>query len=105
MLDLISELEEQGEIKTLVYESVENCTQHIIGNNKLNIIHLNIRSLNKNFNELLIYLEQFNVENIDIIVLSETWRVDSVSNFNISNFNLCYNESQNNQNDGLMVYL
>jgi len=38
----------------------------------LSVFHINIRSLNKNFTELYVFLESLNVE-FDVIVLSECW--------------------------------
>src|SRR5271156_2872401 len=38
----------------------------------LQFFHINIRSSNKNFNELIIYLENFNLK-FDCIILSEIW--------------------------------
>lgn len=70
-----------------------------------NIIHFNIRSLNKNFNELLIYLEDYGVNGIDIITLSETWNIDNIDRFQIPNFNIYYNDSHHNQNDGVIIYV
>lgn len=105
VLDLFRIIEqEQVEINTINCETVNECLQEIVGN-KLNIIHFNIRSINKNFDELLIYLNQFNLKNLDIIVLSETWRIESVSDFCIPNFNAYYNESRFNKADGVIVYI
>ena len=37
-----------------------------------NIIHVNIRSCNKNLDEFLLYLQQISIT-ISVIILSETW--------------------------------
>lgn len=66
---------------------------------------MNIRSLRKNFDELLLYLESVGVECLDVIVLSETWRVENLNDFMIPNFDILYNESHFNQNDGVIVYI
>lgn len=68
-------VEEYGRIDTIVTESSEDVRKIIEGDNKLNIIHLNIRSLRKNFDELIIYLDELKIENVDIIILSETWQI------------------------------
>lgn len=71
-----------------------------------NILHFNIRSLNKNYEELVMYLEEFNLHNIGTIILSETWNTKLVStNFNIQGFTLYNNNSQYNQNDGCIIYI
>lgn len=97
-------VEEYGHIDTVVAESAKDVWEILDGGSKLNIIHLNIRSIRKNFDELLIYLEELKIENIDIIILSETWKIDEVKAFDIKNFDLHYNESFFNQNDGLIMY-
>lgn len=90
--------------ETKVYTDITDSLQNISGNKFLNIAHFNIRSLNKNFDELLVYIELFK-NNLDIIVLSETWRIDGVSNYLINNYTAYYSESYFNQNDGVIVYV
>lgn len=90
--------------ETKVYTDITDSLQNISGNKFLNIVHFNIRSLNKNFDELLVYIELFK-NNLDIIVLSETWRIDGVSNYLINNYTAYYSESYFNQNDGVIVYV
>lgn len=70
----------------------------------INILHFNIRSIRKNFNELLIFIEAFNLYFTDIIVLSECWRVDD-GLFNIEGYNTFYNHADHNQNDGVIVFV
>lgn len=53
--------------------------------NSLRIMHLNIRSANKNFDELLLYLQIIAVE-IHVIVLTETWLNDSSDWFEVPGF-------------------
>lgn len=69
----------------------------------LNLIHLNIRSLNKNFDELMVLLQCFE-SNYDLIVLSETWNLLDINNFNINSYQMFYNDSRINKNDGCIVY-
>ena len=56
------------------YYTTDDFNEKFTSNNEkdLNIIHLNIRSLNKNGNELVLYLESIN-RKFDIVCLSETW--------------------------------
>lgn len=102
IVDWFNILEEQGEIKTKVYQNISDGVRE--ETNCLNIIHFNIRSIRKNFDELLVYLKE-KIKFIDIIILSETWNIDSVSDFWIPNFNCHYNNSKINQNDGLIIYI
>lgn len=90
---------------TVVYEGiVAEGIANLIGN--LNLIHFNIRSINKNFNELLIYLQQVGLHNISFIILSECWNTKVVSNdYFIPDFTLYNNQSKLNQNDGCIIYV
>lgn len=103
IVDWLKLLEEHGEVKTKVLNNICDGFAQVDCLN-LNIIHFNIRSIRKNFDELLVYLEE-RIKYIDIIVLSETWIIDSVSDFRIPNFDCHYNKSKTNQNDGLIVYI
>lgn len=103
-MNFFTELDEHEERETIVCENVTDGLKHIRGEQFLNIIHLNIRSLNKNFDELLVYIESLE-NNVDIIVLSETWKLEGLCNFSIPNFNIFYNESFFNKNDGVVVYV
>lgn len=42
---------------------------------------------------------------MDVVVLSETWRLEQVGDFVISDFSLYHNNSYYNQNDGLAMYV
>lgn len=88
---------------------------HIIGNHNdihmngsnpfLNIFHMNIRSISKNFDNLLILLESLKDCDFDIIILSETWRINLIECFNIKGYNIFYSNGSHNQNDGLVIYI
>lgn len=75
------------------------------GPSRLGIIHFNIRSIRKHFDELLVYLDSINLEKIHIIVLSETFNISNVEPFTINGFGIYYNESVFNKNDGTVVYI
>lgn len=105
MIEFMDLLDNQKEIETQEYcdfrtylEKKENVKS------ALTVIHFNIRSINKNFDELMIYLEEAN-KHMDIIILSETWKVESVSDYSIPGYSTYYNNSTVNQNDGLLVYI
>jgi exonuclease III len=73
--------------------------------NTFSILSLNIRSLNKNFDELTIILDSFKKQ-FDIIVLTETW-VDESSAYGVRmpGYNVVINKKSINQNDGVVVFL
>lgn len=75
------------------------------GNKKhFSIFHLNIRSINKNFDESLLLLDQLKID-FDIIIFGETWRISDINFFNIDDYQVIYNEGDINQNDGVVVYV
>lgn len=73
-------------------------------NTNLKIFQTNIRSLQKNFDELLLLLDQFK-ENFDIIVLTETFEIQDLALFKINGYNILYNEGNVNKNDGVVVLI
>lgn len=75
-----------------------------ISNGNLSIFHTNIRSIAKNFDELQVFLSQFN-ESFDIIVLTETWKIIDINLYQITNYEVISNENQFNQNDGIIMYI
>lgn len=84
----------------------ENLESLIINNFKyLNIMHVNIRSVNKNYDELLILLENLKKE-VHILILTETWLTDVMpSNLNIPNFSAIHVKNRYNKCDGILIYV
>nr|CAI5839596.1 unnamed protein product [Callosobruchus analis] len=100
------DLDDQREVETEEFGNLKECMESGKGSrleNGIGIVHFNIRSLQKHFDELLMYVEDG--KNIfDIIVLSETGNID-VSNFQIHNYTAYYNNSILNKCDGTVVYI
>jgi len=105
ILDYLEEVDGCDGLDTVVVEEPREVADVFVGGNKLNILHLNIRSLQKNFTELLIYLDLLKLNNIDLIILSETFAINNLNNFRINNFDILYNKSYFNKNDGLVLYI
>lgn len=70
----------------------------------LKIIHNNIRSICKNFDEFLVFLNQFNLE-FDIIILSETFEIKNTDLYRLAGYSEIYNEGKVNKNDGVLIYV
>lgn len=70
--------------------------------NCIKIFHTNIRSIKKNYDELLTFLSLFEVFP-DVIILSESWQISCSDYFNIPGYTTYYNNSMYNQNDGIVV--
>lgn len=77
-----------------------------INNNNivLNILHTNIRSASKNFDEFQLLLNEIS-HNIDILILTETWTISDVNYFSIKGYKTYFNESHYNQNDGVLIFI
>lgn len=58
----------------------------------------------KNFDELLLLLEAGNIKFADIIILSETWKIQDAEQFNIPKYLNYYSGGAYNKSDGLLVY-
>lgn len=73
--------------------------------NFLKVFHQNIRSIAKNFDEIMIFLDQLDTQ-FDVIVLTETFQgMDYRERFSIQGYRMLYNEGDFNRNDGVIVYL
>ena len=68
------------------------------------ILNVNIRDLNANFNNLLVFLKSLVIKPC-IIVCSETRKLVHPESFNKTGYKMYYNKSNINQNDGLVVYI
>ena len=61
------------------FTNIKKAADFFVNNeNKFSVLNLNIRSLKKNYDSLLIYLRQIKT-NFDVIVLTETWLNDNES--------------------------
>ena len=65
------------------------------------ILNLNIRGLNANFNNLLIFLKRLLIK-LFIIVYGKIRKLVQQEVFNITGYKMYYNNSNINQNDGLV---
>ncbi|XP_065677479.1 uncharacterized protein MAL8P1.12-like [Hydra vulgaris] len=76
--------------------------------NKIMILHVNIRSLNNNFEKLLNLLEETK-NRFNIVCLTETWisnNMDNTSNFYIPHFKLIsFKRQVNKRGGGVLIYV
>ena len=104
--DLLTLVENYKEVQCCNCNTNNECKNLLIENNLgINILHLNIRSLNKHYDELILMLNSIETKNVDIIVLSETWQVSDIKNFGIPDYQIYYNNAYFNKNDGLIIYI
>lgn len=75
-----------------------------LATDKDTILCVNIRSLNSNYNKLLVFLKNLQIKP-NIIVCTETWNMDHYEFFNIDGYKMYYNESKINKSDGVVLYI
>lgn len=90
-------------INTEISYSLKSFNKLISVNSPIfNLLHTNIRSISKNFNELEVLVSQIK-NNLDVIVLSETWNIVNIENFVLRDYDVHYNKSTFNKNDGVIL--
>jgi len=95
--------------KTNYFESFSEF-YHVKNVNSINYVNIfccNIRSVNANFDELMLFLESDkNNEKLDIIILTETWHnASNHCNYNIDGYKLFFSTIKRNQNDGIVIFV
>jgi Reverse transcriptase (RNA-dependent DNA polymerase) len=106
MNEFLEVLDDNAEIDTKIFNNFEDYIQSNVrySGGGFGVVHFNIRSLQKHFDELLAYVEM--AKNVlDVIVLSETRNIEDINNFLIPNYNIFYNKSFYNKCDGLVIYM
>ena len=68
------------------------------------IFNVNIKGLNTNFNNLLVFLKSLEIKPC-IIICSKTRELVHPESFNINGYKMYYNKSFINANDGLVFYI
>lgn len=97
---------EMKTIETKIADDIIECNyileQTAVSN--LRIYHSNIRSIVKNIDELKITLHEFKTK-FDLIVLTESWNLTDLTILNISGYDIIYNNSILNKNDGVVIFI
>ncbi|KAG5862484.1 hypothetical protein JTB14_036490 [Gonioctena quinquepunctata] len=100
-LSLIYEEHKGNYLKPAEYASLFNN----MPNKVWNIMHCNIRSIRKNFNEFLTMYETYALYSCDIFILSECFRLESTENLHIPGYDTKYNGADFNKNDGTVILI
>ena len=80
------------------------CKKILLENENLTLIHINIRSVNKNFEELIILMQElFYLP--QIIILTETWKVDNLKMYYTYNYTSYYTGKGITKSSGVIVYV
>lgn len=72
--------------------------------NNFSILHLNIRSLQSNFNNLTDFLSNLDIK-FSIIGITETWLQDAVHSVDIDGYNFIHKHRSNRSGGGVGLYL
>lgn len=78
---------------------------NICNNQSILMICVNIRSINANLDELLLFLQNDSYFNLDVIVLTETWHDPNNCSYFIPGYKTFYSTMKRNQNDGIIVFV
>lgn len=94
---------QKKEVNIIDFKELDNYVSDFYLNNLL-ILHLNISSLRKHLDELIVILSRSKVK-AHLVILSETRNFEDLSSVSIPGYECLYNESKINQNDGLIIYI
>ena len=72
--------------------------------NNFSLLHINARSLNKNFDSLSQLLQSINT-NFNVIGITETWLKDPTSLINMNNYNFIHKSRVNKSGGGVGMYI
>lgn len=91
------------ERKEKIIENFSSFNQEI-GEQKLTIMHINIRSLNKNFDELCLNLNALR-HKPSILICTETWTLQNTACYIMEDYDLHYTKGNLTGADGVVVYV
>ena len=105
MRDVFCEVTEERE-DTLYLETdkCEDFFNNETGEQLIKLLHTNIRSIRKNYNEFVVFLQSLNKYAFDVIILSETWRFEPYGH-SVKGYTTYFNGSNLNRSDGLIIYV
>lgn len=104
VLQYFDGIEEANEYYTHESDSYADLRFNNSDNSLLKMIHLNIRSIGKNFDELVVLLEGLN-QRFDLIILTETRNIEDLDLYSIPGYTNFYSEGRHNSNDGVVVFV
>ena len=93
-----------NDLKINIIKSKADCKKILTDIKGLTILHMNIRSIEKNYEELLIMLQEINTEP-HIIILMEVWEVNNLNLFKIDNYTSHYSGEGVTKCAGIIVYI
>ena len=91
-------------IETGIYSNFDEVGNVLLEKIGISIFHINIRSLNKNFDNLKLQINATN-KPPDVIICTETFEISSENYFQIDNYDMYHVNSGINRNDGSCIYV
>ena len=88
----------------LVFKKILSLNKYLEKNDKENILYVNIRSLNANFNKLAIFIKQL-IKKPSVIICSETWQLKFPKLYKLEGYKMYYNKSVIDKADGAVMYI
>lgn len=85
-------------------QEVAELQTYFKNNSIFSLFHNNIRSLQRNFEDLQILLCNINIE-FDVIALTESWVLNEIEHINLINYDTVYNYGNINKNDGVVAFI
>ena len=90
-------------INTVILDSFSNLPTNILNSNNLSIFVMNIRSIRRHFDELVLLLDTYTLS-FDIIVLCETW-LDYDFKFLLNGYQTINSIGKLNKSDGVTIFI
>lgn len=104
MIDINVQIENYGNVITPETNDASKCIDILKPYKGLKIFSTNIRSIDKNYNNLLVTLAGLN-NMFDVIILTECWIKLNYSHKNITGFTVFNTQNNKSQSDGVIVYV
>ena len=86
------------------YSNINELNTALNNIDNLTILHLNIRSLNANFNLLETFLESLKIKP-KVLICTESWILQHYQLFNLQGYKMYYNFGKLNKADGVVMYI
>lgn len=103
MDELFTELNNHEPFLTTITNNPHTVAELCCEHDEIQILHLNIRSINKHFNDFVCVLEDLKTQ-FSIIVLTESWLTEDSVLFNLPGYSTFVNPGKTNKCDGTVIF-
>jgi hypothetical protein len=102
-LDLMTEIDNSYNIECHTIPTPEKCSP-IISRYSIKLLHINIRSMQRNFNNFLVIFTRLNIS-FDLVILSECWINDNSTIQQIEGYTSFSTQKYINKSGGVVAYV